>query len=197
MSFKDAVKIILEHEGGDVNDPNDPGGETDMEISRRHHPEAWKKGRPTKAMAEAIYKKDYYDNKRLNCSSLDSGVALCIFDCSVNQGVRTAALILQDALGVKQDTWIGKQTAAAANKNTKRTIERFTAKRFIKYSNRGKLWAIYAEGWMVRVLKTQEIANDLVKTKKKKVTKKEVKNEIRKPNKKNASKPKPRKKGKT
>ena len=38
MTFKDAVKIILKHEGGYVNDPVDPGGETNMGISKKAYP---------------------------------------------------------------------------------------------------------------------------------------------------------------
>ena len=38
MTFEEAVKIILKHEGGYVNDPVDPGGETNMGISKEHIP---------------------------------------------------------------------------------------------------------------------------------------------------------------
>jgi len=34
--FEDAVALVLKHEGGYVNDPDDPGGETMMGISKKH-----------------------------------------------------------------------------------------------------------------------------------------------------------------
>ena len=33
--FNKAIAIILKHEGGYVNDPDDPGGETNMGITKR------------------------------------------------------------------------------------------------------------------------------------------------------------------
>ena len=36
--FEEAVKQVLKHEGGYVNDPVDPGGETNMGISKKAYP---------------------------------------------------------------------------------------------------------------------------------------------------------------
>lgn len=36
--FEDAIKLTLIHEGGYVNNPADPGGETNMGITKRDHP---------------------------------------------------------------------------------------------------------------------------------------------------------------
>ena len=36
--FDDAVEIVLQNEKGYVNDPADPGGETNWGISRRAYP---------------------------------------------------------------------------------------------------------------------------------------------------------------
>ena len=38
MEFSDAVKIVLKHEGGYVDDPVDPGGETKYGISKKAYP---------------------------------------------------------------------------------------------------------------------------------------------------------------
>jgi hypothetical protein len=37
--FDEAVKMVLKHEGGYVNHPSDPGGETNFGISKRAYPE--------------------------------------------------------------------------------------------------------------------------------------------------------------
>ena len=39
MTFEEAVKSVLKHEGGYVNDPKDPGGETNFGISKRAFPD--------------------------------------------------------------------------------------------------------------------------------------------------------------
>ena len=33
--FDDIIEIVLEHEGGYVNDPKDPGGETNFGVAKR------------------------------------------------------------------------------------------------------------------------------------------------------------------
>jgi lysozyme family protein len=38
MTFEDAFKVLIGHEGGYVNDPKDPGGETKYGISKRANP---------------------------------------------------------------------------------------------------------------------------------------------------------------
>ena len=37
--FDDIIEIVLHHEGGYVNDPKDPGGETNFGIAKRSHPD--------------------------------------------------------------------------------------------------------------------------------------------------------------
>ena len=39
MSFEQAVAMVFKHEGGYVNDPKDPGGETRWGISKRAYPD--------------------------------------------------------------------------------------------------------------------------------------------------------------
>ena len=38
MKFSEAIEIVLKHEGGYVNDPDEPGGETKYGISKRSFP---------------------------------------------------------------------------------------------------------------------------------------------------------------
>ena len=42
--FSLAIPIVLENEGGYVDDPNDPGGETNFGISKRSYPNVDIKG---------------------------------------------------------------------------------------------------------------------------------------------------------
>ena len=38
-SFDEIIEIVLEHEAGYVNDPDDPAGETNLGIAKRSHPD--------------------------------------------------------------------------------------------------------------------------------------------------------------
>lgn len=117
--FLRAVEVVLQHEGGYVNDPLDPGGETKWGISRRSYPEL-DIANLTREDAIAIYCRDWwqrYGYDRLQ----DEAVATKLLDMAVNMGPATAHRLLQEAvvfLGypVAVDGIIGPQTIGAANK---------------------------------------------------------------------------------
>lgn len=123
--FLRAVEVVLAHEGGYVNDPRDPGGETKWGISRRSYPEL-DIANLTREDAIAIYYRDFYAKYgygRLN----DEAAATKIFDMAVNMGPATAHRLLQEALvflgyPVAVDGIIGPQTIGAANKADPRRL---------------------------------------------------------------------------
>ena len=39
VNFDEIIEVVLHHEGGYVNDPKDPGGETNFGIAKRSHPD--------------------------------------------------------------------------------------------------------------------------------------------------------------
>jgi lysozyme family protein len=88
--FLQAFAVVVGEEGGYVNDPADPGGETRYGISKRAYPDVDIKNL-TLAQAQAIYQRDYWD--ALACDGYSWEVALVTFDCGVNQGVSVAKLL--------------------------------------------------------------------------------------------------------
>ena len=119
MTFDKAVEIILKHEGGYVNDPVDPGGETNMGISKKAYPYLNIK-ELTKKDAKDIYFKDYW--LKAKCSKLPEELRMIYFDMVVNMGKSRAVKILQGAItakGVKTavDGGIGPQTISNALKS--------------------------------------------------------------------------------
>jgi lysozyme family protein len=112
MKFEQAVEIILKHEGGEVNDPKDPGGHTKYGISKRAYPHL-DIASLTVDDAKAIYFADYWEP--LKMMLLPRRVRLCLFDCAVNQGLSRAIRILQAACGASQDGVLGPKTIAAAH----------------------------------------------------------------------------------
>jgi len=149
MSFDTAVSLVLEHEGGLVNHPSDPGGLTKYGISQRAYP-TLDIASLTEEDAKAIYKRDYWD--RVQGDLLPEGISTLVFDSAVNQGVVRATLLLQKALGVDADGIIGPRTLAAASRANPRDFAvKFGAERAVHYA-RLPTFPIFGRGWMRRLL---------------------------------------------
>jgi len=108
-SFELAIPTVLENEGGYVNNPNDPGGETRFGISKRSYPRLDIKNL-TRDEAIEIYRTDFWKFDGVN----DQCLATKIFDSYVNMG-HTAIKLLQRLLGQAQDGAWGPNTQAAVN----------------------------------------------------------------------------------
>jgi lysozyme family protein len=149
--FEEAVNSILEYEGGYINDPNDPGGETKYGISKRAYPSLNIAALKVEE-AKGIYKRDYWDKCR--CDELPDGVNFAVFDCAVNQGVKTAILLLQEALKVTADGIIGPATLNAVKKSEPiQLLIDFIALRGIRYTQSSR-FNVYALGWFRRLIST-------------------------------------------
>lgn len=112
MNFDQAFEKLVGHEGGYVNNPADPGGETKFGISRRAYPLEDIK-RMTLERAKALYLRDYWGPA--GCDALPDGVKFDVFDLAVNSGITTAVRLLQNAVGVAADGLLGPVTLQAVN----------------------------------------------------------------------------------
>lgn len=147
-NFNACLAEILRHEGGYVNDPKDPGGETNMGISKRSYPTENIKGM-TQARAAVIYKRDFWDAVRGD--DLPAGLDLLAFDPAVNSGVSRGAKWLQEALGVAADGKVGPATIAAARAaHPVAVIDRACDLR-LAWLRTLKTWPRYGKGWAIRV----------------------------------------------
>ena len=113
--FDDIIEVVLHHEGGYVNDPKDPGGETNFGIAKRSHPDVDIKNL-TKDGAKEIYKEVYWDKNKVE--SLSEDLRHIYFDMCVNQGRGRAVKILQQSANakgaeLKVDGGMGPMTIAA------------------------------------------------------------------------------------
>jgi lysozyme family protein len=84
---------ILEVEGGYVNDPHDPGGETKFGICKRSYPELDIKNLSIEKAMD-IYKRNYWDPLQLE--DLPFSVAFVIFDTAINTGKETAIVLMKN-----------------------------------------------------------------------------------------------------
>lgn len=117
--FLYAAEVVLQHEGGYVNDPWDPGGETKFGISKRSYPTLDIRDL-TREQAIEIYRRDWWDRYGYDrIGPLE--VATKVLDMAVNMGPDAAHRCLQRALHacgqrhVDIDGIIGPQTVGAAN----------------------------------------------------------------------------------
>jgi lysozyme family protein len=154
--FNEVVNIVLRNEGGYVDHPNDPGGETNFGITKRNYPHLDIKNL-TREQAREIYRKDYWEPMRLN--GLDNEeLILHVFDMGVNAGIRTAIKILQRLVLTKDDGIIGPITTELVNRSTVDLVDLYKAERRKYYCDlvrRKPDLAVFLNGWMNRVEKTK------------------------------------------
>jgi lysozyme family protein len=154
MTFQVAIKLIIEHEGGYTNDPDDIGGETNMGISKKSFPNLDIESL-TQDAAEAIYYSKYWLPMKLDGFKNDL-LKLHLFDMGVNAGILRAAMILQNILNVTCDGIIGPVTLYAANNysDQKELTDAYIAARKTHYENivkKNPSQVKFLNGWMNRV----------------------------------------------
>lgn len=151
-NFNVAVDRVLGHEGGYVNHPADPGGETNWGITIGTARENGYMG-DMKAMtrndAVQIYKRAFWD-KNL-CDQMPFAVAFQVFDGCVNHGAGNAARWLQRAVGASVDGAIGKETIAKTNAaDPTAVVFKMMAERMTFYTALGT-WEHFGRGWINRM----------------------------------------------
>lgn len=99
--FENALKFVLNREGGYVNDPNDPGGATNKGITQKTY-DSWRKSKglktqSVKVIQDSEVKEIYYKNYWLaaGCQKMHVRFAVACFDTAVNMGVSTVKPLLE------------------------------------------------------------------------------------------------------
>ena len=133
-TFNKIIEVVLKHEGGYVNDPDDLGGETKYGITKRFYPNVDIKNL-TKEQAKTIYHTDYW--RMAKCDEVPPHLRHIYFDMVVNFGKRGAVKVLQQAAVAKGhkiavDGGIGPNTLKAI-KNVE--VDRVRAYRVLKFAN--------------------------------------------------------------
>ena len=146
--FDAAFKALIDHEGGYVNHPKDPGGETRFGITKRSYPHLNIRDL-TLDDARAIYRRDFWD--RLQCDALPLAARFQVFDAAVNSGPGNAARWLQAAAGVAQDGIIGPATRQAVDAmHPAALVARFNAARLL-FMTSLSTWPTFSRGWARRI----------------------------------------------
>ena len=158
-NFDKCLEMLLHHEGGYVWHEEDPGGETNLGVTKKVYQD-WG---GTKEMIDLtiedvapIYKKNYWD--RCKCDQLGSGLDWAVFDWAVNSGTRRVSKALQKACGAERDGVIGNKTLALANgQDVKYMIEEIGVIRQSFYESL-RTFKTFGRGWTRRNKETTEQA---------------------------------------
>lgn len=158
-NFDKAFDLLIGNEGGYVNNPADPGGETNWGITKTVAVANGYTGdmrTMQKETAKQIYKKMYWD--KLQCDQLPFIVAFQLFDAGVNHGNSQAVKFLQRALSVADDGVIGAKTIAATNSlDDLQIVMLFNAER-IEFYAALKTFSTFGKGWVRRVAANLKLA---------------------------------------
>lgn len=166
-NFDAALAAVLEHEGGFVNHPQDPGGMTNLGVTKRVW-EAWV-GKTvseadmralTPALVAPMYRKQYWD--AVKGDELPSGLDYLMFDFAINAGVSRAIRTMQRAIGTTPDGAIGPKTMQALrDADPDALIAKFSDEKEAFYRSL-PTFATFGKGWLRRVAEVKSHAVTLL-----------------------------------
>lgn len=163
------TNLLLKHEGGYSNHPNDKGGPTNLgitiEVFRKYiKPSGTIEDlkRLTRAQAIEVYDKRYWD--ALSCDDLPSGLDYAIYDYGVNSGVGRPPRVLAAVMGLPTGTPMKTLIVSARQIGTARLIDAICDERlrFMKSIRGGEDWKHFGKGWSRRVADVRRIAHSLI-----------------------------------
>jgi len=152
LTFQQIFDRLIGHEGSYVNNPRDPGGETNWGITKRTAQANGYQGSMRAMTREQAYK-IYYSAfwLRYQCDKMPDAVAFQFFDAAVNHGLGNASRMLQRAVNVADDGIIGNMTIAAIKKMAiSDVIMRLNAER-LEFYCKLSTFATFGKGWVRRV----------------------------------------------
>lgn len=153
MNFETALGIVLKHEGGYVNHPSDPGGETNFGITARVAKANGYHGSMRDipmSVVRDIYRKDFWTAVRAD--ELPEALRLPVFDAAVNSGPRRAVEWLQQAVGATPDGSLGSRTMMAARAVDPRDAARRVCTIRLNFLAGLRHFNAFGAGWVRRVL---------------------------------------------
>jgi len=166
-NWQKSFELMLKSEGGYVNNPADPGGMTNLGVTKatwenwvgRASDEAEMRSL-TPEKVEPLYKKKFWDAVRGD--ELPVGLDYLLFDFAVNAGAGRSIKTLQSAVGVTPDGGFGPMTMAAVQAiDPKELIERFSQAKEDFYRSL-QTFATFGRGWLNRVADVKLKATSMI-----------------------------------
>jgi lysozyme family protein len=165
-NFQECLDLVLKSEGGWVNHPSDPGGETNLGVTKR----VWEEyvGHPveslknlTKELVAPLYEQKYW--RPCYGEVLPRGLDFLCFSFGVNAGCGRSVKLLQQSLGLVSDGIIGpKVMQKLRESNIADVIKGFSESRREYYKSL-KTFPIFGRGWISRTNKEEQEALQMAK----------------------------------
>ena len=164
--YKECLDLVLKSEGGWVNNPNDPGGETNLGVTKAvweeyvGHPVTTMKNL-TKDDVAPLYEQKYW--RACYGEVLPRGLDFLCFSFGINAGSGRSVKLLQQSLGLVSDGIIGpKVMQKLRESNIADVIKSFSESRREYYKSL-KNFPIFGKGWISRTDKEEQQALDMIK----------------------------------
>ena len=164
--FKECLDLVLKSEGGWVNNPKDPGGETNLGVTKAvweeyvGHPVTTMKNL-TPELVAPLYEQKYW--RPCYAEVLPRGLDYLCFSFGVNAGCGRSVKVLQTSLGLVPDGIIGPRVREKISQsNIADLIKGFSESRREYYKSL-KTFPIFGKGWIARTDKEEQEALQMVK----------------------------------
>ena len=152
MNFETAFDLLITHEGGFSNHPDDPGGATMYGVTEavaRAEGYTGSMKDLTLDFAKSVYRKRYWDACR--CDQMPDPLRYPLFDAAVNSGPGQAIKWLQSAVGVKVDGAIGPVTQQAVNVLPAQVTRQKMVGARLRFMTNLANWPSFSKGWARRI----------------------------------------------
>jgi len=167
-NWDQCFRLVLKHEGGYVNNNLDPGGMTNLGVTKRvweefvgHRVDEADMRSLTPDMVKPLYKRMYWD--KIRGDSLPLGVDYATYDFAVNSGVERAAKMLQTVVGASPDGVIGPKTLAEVGSLPPADVIRSLCAAREAFLQSLKTWPVFGKGWGRRVNDVSRKAVEMTK----------------------------------
>jgi len=167
-NWEKSFQMVLKHEGGFVNHPKDPGGMTNLGVTKKvweefvgHEVDEAEMRALTPELVKPLYKKNYWD--KIKGDQLPIGLDYAAYDLAVNSGTGRSAKYLQRIAGVPDDGVIGPKSVEAIQAcDPDQAVEDICSMR-LNFLKKLPTWDTFGKGWGRRVEEVKAKALEMTK----------------------------------
>ena len=167
-NWQPCLILVLQNEGGYVENPKDPGGATNLGCTKA----VWEQyvGHSvtkddikalTVADVEPLYRTKYWD--AISGDDLPVGVDYAVFDFAINSGPSRAAKTLQAVISVNADGKIGPATLGALETANPRDVVTSVCEARLAFLQSLPTYDNFGKGWSRRVSEVERTAFNLAR----------------------------------
>jgi lysozyme family protein len=168
-NFDKVLALVLKEEGGFSNDPRDPGGMTNLGVTKRvweafvgHEVDEAAMRALTPATVAPLYRQNYWN--RVHGDELPTGLDYAVMDFAVNSGTSRAAKTLQRACGVVDDGAIGPKTMQAVHGAEPTPLIDSVCEQRLSFLQSLPTFDTFGRGWTARVERVKAASEQMLQT---------------------------------